>query len=111
MDDNNREFNEILASRVLPPMRSNLEHRIITAAHAGRVARQERGFWAGVQAVWDEFFDDLLIPLPKVSMVLLLLFALMLGVYGDLSFVSDSGAEDMALYMDFANNAGFGGAL
>jgi len=111
VDSNN--FENILKSRKVPEMRSNLEYRIIQAAKAGREVRAQRGFWAGVNAAIDEFFDGILLPAPAYSLSLVLLFALFFGLYSDATIFSlDIGATtDLSEHMYFAQNSDFGDVL
>ncbi len=107
----NERFDAVLRQRSVPEMRSHLEHRIIQAAKAGRQVQKERGFLYGINAAIDEFFSGLALPRPALSMAVVLLFAVMTGVYGDYAFVPDlDEANDMAVYMEFETVAGYGGA-
>lgn len=109
----NRDFEDAMLSRHVPEMRSNLEYRIIQAAKVGREVHAQRGFWAGVNAAIDEFFDGILLPAPAYSLSLVLLFALFFGLYSDTTIFSldIAATTDLSEHMYFAQNSDFGDVL
>ncbi|MGH1457162.1 MAG: hypothetical protein ACRBDI_10305 [Alphaproteobacteria bacterium] len=111
MEEDSKKLDAVLGRRSVPEMRSNLEYRIIQAAKAGRQVQKEKGFFAGLNAAIDEFFCGLALPKPAISMSVVLVLAIMTGVYSDNAFVPDlEEANNMAVYMDFEQVAGYGGS-
>ncbi|PCK00600.1 MAG: hypothetical protein COA45_02150 [Zetaproteobacteria bacterium] len=78
MDD--RELNKILKARDVPPMRSNLEHRILQASLES-VEKTDNSRINPVLAIFSAILDSVILPKPALSMVFVLLFGLVLGAY------------------------------
>lgn len=107
MDDH--ELNKILKARAVPPMRSNLEHRIVQAALSASKNRSVSGGNA-ISAIFTAILDALILPKPALSMVLVLVFGLMLGGYS--SGVSDASINiDVDAYFLATETIGYGDIL
>ena len=107
MDDN--ELNKILKARAVPPMRSNLEHRIVQASLDSDENRDiSRG--NKLSAIFTAVLDGLILPKPALSMVLILVFGVMLGGYS--SRVSEASTNiDVDAYFLTAETIGYGDIL
>ena len=107
MDDS--ELNKILKVRAVPPMRSNLEHRIVQASlSASKNSSISKG--NELSAIFTAVFDALILPKPALSMALVLVFGVMLGGYS--SAVSDASTNiDADAYFLAAETIGYGDIL
>ncbi|PCI99973.1 MAG: hypothetical protein COB14_05335 [Alphaproteobacteria bacterium] len=107
MDDN--ELNKILKARAVPPMRSNLEHRIVQASLASG-KNQDISSGNGISAIFTAVFDALILPKPALSMALVLVFGLVLGGYS--AGVSEASTNiDVDAYFLTAETIGYGDIL
>lgn len=107
MDDN--ELNKILKARAVPPMRSNLEHRIV---HASLSASKNSSISKGNEllAIFTAVLDTLILPRPALSMALVLVFGLVLGGYS--AGVSEASTNiDVDAYFLAAETIGYGDIL
>lgn len=107
MDDN--ELNKILKVRAVPPMRSNLEHRIVQASLA---SDKDRDISKGnpLLAVFTAILDALILPKPALSMALVLVLGLVLGGYS--AGVSEASTNiDVDAYFLAAETIGYGDIL
>ncbi len=91
MDDN--KFEKILRSRYVPPMRSNLEERIIQASLSNNnmpYKQQRRG---NIRDIFAGIFDSLILPKPALSFAVVLVLGIALGqssaFYGDVMLDGD----------------------
>lgn len=84
MDHRDKEFEAVLRTRTVPPMRSNLEHRIIAAA-----GRMQQTSVAARQSLWSLITGQMVVPQPALVFSLVLCFGLALGVMG---YPMDEGA-------------------
>ncbi|PCI57192.1 MAG: hypothetical protein COB36_02695 [Alphaproteobacteria bacterium] len=107
MDDH--EFNKILKARAVPPMRSNLEHRIVQASlPVGKNKANSKG--NSLSAIFIAILDTLILPKPALSMALVLVFGVMLGGYS--SGVSEASTNiDVDAYFLAAETIGYGDIL
>ncbi len=107
MDD--YELNEILKARDVPPMRSNLEHRIVQASlSVSKNPAVSKG--NSVLAIFTAILDAVILPKPALSMALVLVFGVMLGGYS--SGVSEASTNiDADAYFLAAETIGYGDIL
>lgn len=107
MDDN--ELDKILRARAVPPMRSNLEHRIVQASLSVDTNR-EISEGNAVLAIFTAVLDALILPKPALSMALVLVFGLVLGGYS--AGVSEASTNiDVDAYFLTAETIGYGDIL
>lgn len=107
MDDN--ELDKILKARAVPPMRSNLEHRIVQASFSGDKNRSVSG-GNSIMAIFTAILDGLVLPKPALSMALVLVFGLVLGGYS--SGASEASTNiDADAYFLAAETIGYGDIL
>lgn len=107
MDD--RELDKMLKARAVPPMRSNLEHRILQASFSGDKNRSVSG-GNSIMAIFTAILDGLVLPKPALSMALVLVFGLVLGGYS--SGASEASTNiDADAYFLAAETIGYGDIL
>lgn len=111
MDD--RELDKILKARAVPPMRSNLEHRILQASFSGDKNRSVSG-GNSIMAIFTAILDGLVLPKPALSMALVLVFgfSVWFGVGGYSSGASEASTNiDADAYFLAAETIGYGDIL
>lgn len=100
MDEQEQKLEEIMRSRDIPPMRSNLSQRIIGAAEkTPQKTPRFKGKLAVVETWANKLFDIMVQPQPVVVMLGILALGLMVGVF--LQDMTEPPEEDLIfLYVE-----------
>lgn len=97
MDPNDMKLDDLLQKRAAPPMRSNLEQRILKESLIP--AKRRQGSF--VLSDWmNAFYQAFALPRPVLSLALVLLIGITLGTYIDSTSVMDDSSNLMMLYLD-----------
>ena len=97
-------LDEILRSRRVPEMRSNLEHRIVQASLQQDKQKGKAQGGGILDGILSSIFDNLLVPQPVLAMAFLLVFGVAIGGYPLESSLYDTGsdmdADTMAFFLE-----------
>ena len=74
------DLEKLLRARVVPEMRSHLEHRIIAASREVTSLTQDVRR-RGIAVIFSEIFDAIMIPRPVLSLAVVLVLGAFMGLY------------------------------
>lgn len=102
-----KELEQLLLTRAVPEMRSNMAERIIEQSLVQkRPATKKSGRVSFLKSV-REFWDDILVPRPAMAFSLVLFVGALIGFDGSLT-AADTSVQDFVSYLQIADRGDFG---
>lgn len=102
-----KELEQLLLTRAIPEMRSNLAERIIAQAHTQHRPAQKKSSVSSFLKSLREFWDDILVPRPAMAFSLVLCLGAFIGFDGSL-IATDTSVQDFISYLQIAERADLG---